>query len=110
MDTLPLSMGPTSNTPPNSFAVPHHSHPSSNMDTASSSSTAHADGAWVAPPEQPTRQQTPAANNFPHAPPQRPQAPPSGNFVGQTPSRVNGTTEVSNESNRDIHTIIGISR
>ena len=86
MDTLPLAVVAPPNAPPGGFVI-QHPHPSSVIENVSSSSSiAHSDGVWVAPPEQPTRQQPQVTPSFSHLQPQRP---PSG-FVGQPQSRLNG--------------------
>ena len=85
MDTLSLAMAPPPNTTPTTFVVQQHTQNASVIDKVSSSSTVHADGVWVAPPEQPTRQPQ-VTQNFSHASSQRT----STNFVGQTQSRLNG--------------------
>jgi hypothetical protein len=84
MDTLPLAIVPPPNAPPGTFAVQQHPHSSSVIDNVSSSSTAHSDGVWVAPPEQPTRQQTQVTASFSHLQPQRP----TPGFVGQPQPRL----------------------
>ncbi len=89
MDTLPLAIVPPPNAPPSSFMAQQYSHPSSVIDNASSSSTAHSDGVWVAPPEQQTRQQPQVTASFSHLQPQRP----TSSFVGQPQSRLNGRTK-----------------
>jgi hypothetical protein len=85
MDTLPLAIPPP-NAPSAGFAIQQHPHPSSVIDNVSSSSAAHSDGVWVAPPEQPSRQQTQVTASFSHLQPQRP----TPGFVGPPPPRLNG--------------------
>lgn len=86
MDTLSLAMAPTANTTSTAFGGQPHSHNSSTIDNIASSSAAHADGVWVAPPEQPSRQQTPVTSSFSHLQPQRTPT----NFAGSSQSRLNG--------------------
>lgn len=86
MDTLPLPVGPPVNTPTSSFVSQQHPHPSSMIDNVSSTSSAHSDGVWVAPPEQPSRQSAQASGSFSHLQPQRS----TSNFSGQPQSRLNG--------------------
>lgn len=88
MDTLSLAMVPPPNPPNSSFGAQQHSHPSSIMDSVSVSPGAHADGVWVAPPEQAARQQPQVTTNISHL-----QPPPrsSGNFGGQ--ARLNGNAK-----------------
>jgi len=86
MDTLPLAIVPPPNVPSSTFAVQQHPHPSSVIDNVSSSSAAHSDGVWVAPPEQPARQQAQVTPSFSHLQPQRH----ASSFVGQPQLRING--------------------
>jgi len=86
MDTLPLAMVPPQNAPSAPFIVQQHPHPSSGIDNVSSSSAAHSDGVWVAPPEQPTRQQSQVTSSFSHLQPQRS----TSSFAGPPQSRLNG--------------------
>ncbi|CAF0860549.1 unnamed protein product [Rotaria sordida] len=85
MDTLSLAMASPSNTTSTTFVVQQHSHPPSVIDNVSSSSAAHSDGVWVAPPEQPSRQQAQVTANFSHLQSQRTPT----NFVGQPQPRLN---------------------
>jgi hypothetical protein len=89
MDTLPLAIGPPPNAPSSTFAVQQHPHPSSVIDNVSAASAAHSDGVWVAPPEQPVRQQPQVTGSFSHLQPQRP----TTSFVGQPQPRLNGKTK-----------------
>ncbi|CAF3938847.1 unnamed protein product [Adineta steineri] len=86
MDTLPLAVVPPANASSTPFGVQQHSHPSSIIDNVSPSSAAHSDGVWVAPPEQPTRQQPQVTGTFSHIQPQRP----TSNFAGPPQTRLNG--------------------
>lgn len=90
MDTLPLAIVPPANTPSSSssstFAVQQHPHPSPTIENSSTSSVAHSDGVWVAPPEQQARQQSQVSLSFSHLQPQRP----ATNFVGPPQTRLNG--------------------
>ncbi|CAF3511851.1 unnamed protein product [Rotaria sp. Silwood1] len=79
MDTLSLAMAPSANTTSTTFVVQQHPHPPSVIDSVSSSSAAHSDGVWVAPPEQPARQQAQVTTTFSHLQSQRTPT----NFVGQ---------------------------
>jgi hypothetical protein len=89
MDTLSLPIVPPANAPSSSFVVQQLPHPSSVIDNVSSSSAAHSDGVWVAPPEQPIRQQPQVTGSFSHLQPQRP----TSSFVGQPQPRLNGKTK-----------------
>lgn len=88
MDTLPLAIVPPANASSSSFVPQQHPHPPSIIDNVSSSSASHSDGVWVAPPEQPARQQAQVTGSFSHLQPQRP----TSSFAGQPPSRLNGKT------------------
>lgn len=91
MDTLPLAIVPPSNASQSAFAGQQHAHGSSVIDnTPSSSSNAHCDGVWVAPPEQQIRQQSQVTSSFSHLQPQRP----TPNFGNQSQARVNGKKDL----------------
>ena len=84
-----MPIAPPGNTASSTFVVQQHPHPSSNMDNAPTSSTAHSDGVWVAPPEQQVRQQPQITSSFSHLQPQRP----TSNFVGPPQPRLSGMKE-----------------
>lgn len=93
MDTLPLAIVPPANVSSSTFAVQQHPHASSTVDNTSTSSAAHSEGVWVAPPEQQTRQQSQVTSSFSHLQPQRP----ATNFVGPQQQRLNG--EIGKKAN-----------
>ncbi|UJR28969.1 hypothetical protein I4U23_010187 [Adineta vaga] len=88
MDTLPLAMVPPQTTSSVPFAAQQQQHPhsSSAIENASPSSSAHSDGVWVAPPEQPPiRPQSQVTGSFSHLQPQRSMT----NFAGSSQLRLN---------------------
>ena len=91
MDTLSLAVVPPSNTTSTTFAVQQYSS-SPVVDSGSSLSAGHSDGVWVAPPEQPARQQVQTTPSFSHSQPQRTS---TASFVGPPQSHLNGKIEVS---------------
>ncbi|CAF1554201.1 unnamed protein product, partial [Adineta ricciae] len=85
MDMLSLATVPPSNAPSTApFVVQPHPHSSSVMNNASPSPSAHSDGVWVAPPEQPTRTQPQVTGSFSRLQTQRPPS----NFAGPTQPRL----------------------